>query len=176
MKKLANFWPQPFGLGLQWAISARILNSHGEEVQEEPGTWRACCSNGFPLLTPLQQGASLVLSNSAQGTRRRLFPGIPLFPLFLGLLRELSQNQRPAPKERQDIARGVSPGITGWLQVRALKGPTQRVPPLQSSSANETRIQGLTPLAIFCRSFGAGRAQLVPWEPEGGSRRRRRKS
>ena len=64
-----------------------------------------------------------MLSNSAQGTRRRWFLGIPLFPLFLGgLLHELSQNQRPAPKERQDIARGVSPGIRGWLQVRALKG------------------------------------------------------
>ena len=78
------------------------------------------------LLTPLQKGASPVVFNSVEGTRRSLFP------LFLG---------RAPP-------------------------PTVSKPTASSEGAAENS-QGRKPLAMSCRPFGAGSAdiaQLVPWE------------
>ena len=56
------------------------------------------------------------------------------------------------------------PAAAGWKPALLSGGAFV---PWEGSSANETRIQGLTPLAMSCLPLGARRvdiAQSVPWE------------
>ncbi len=71
----------------------------------------------------------------------------------------LSLDTSGAPTGRQEISRGASPWIGFSNRPEPCKGGTERkdfgVSPLQGSSQKLLNYQGLTPLAIFWRPFGA---------------------